>query len=135
MTSTFFIAGALFSHFVAFPWTWVFFASFNTDYMDFLPKISPVFSLYAKMLLAFGVVFQMPTVVLFLARFGMITPRFLMRHFKYAVLIIFIVAAVLSPGTDVVSQVLMAGPMLILYIISIAIAWIFRRRTPREAEA
>jgi sec-independent protein translocase protein TatC len=135
MTTSFFVLGALFSHFVAFPWTWVFFASFNTEYMEFMPKISPVFALYAKMLLAFGIVFQMPTLVLFLARFGLVTPRFLMRNFKYAVLIIFIIAAVLSPGTDVVSQVMMAGPMLVLYIVSIAVAWIFRRRPAADAEA
>jgi sec-independent protein translocase protein TatC len=130
MTTFFFVAGALFSHSVAFPWAWKFFASFSTDYMDFAPKIAPVFSLYAKMLLAFGVVFQMPTVVFFLARLGVITARFLVRNFKYALLIIFIIAAVLSPGTDVVSQVMMAGPMLLLYVISIGIAWVFARREP-----
>lgn len=133
MTTFFFVAGALFSHYVAFPLAWVFFASFSTDYMDFTPKIAPVFSLYAKMLLAFGVVFQMPTVVFFLARLGVITARFLVRNFKYALLIIFIIAAVLSPGTDVVSQVMMAGPMLLLYVISIGIAWIFGRRKPSTA--
>jgi sec-independent protein translocase protein TatC len=134
MTTFFFIAGAAFSHFVAFPWAWVFFASFSTDYMTFTPKIAPVFSLYAKMLLAFGVVFQMPTVVFFLARLGVISARFLVRNFKYALLIIFIIAAVLSPGTDVVSQVMMAGPMLLLYVISIGIAWMFARRRSADAE-
>lgn len=131
MATVFFAAGALFSHFIAFPWAWAFFASFSNEYMDFTPKIAPVFSLYAKMLLAFGLVFQMPTVVFFLARLGVITARFLVRNFKYAFLVIFIIAAVLSPGTDVVSQVMMAGPMLLLYVISIGIAWMFgpkRRR-------
>ena len=70
----------------------------------------------------------MPTVVFFLARMGMVTAGFLIRHFKYAVLIIFILGAVLSPGGDVVSQAMMAGPMLVLYGISIAIAWAFSRR-------
>jgi sec-independent protein translocase protein TatC len=128
LATIFFLAGAMFSHFVAFPWAWTFFASFSTDYMDFTPKIAPVFSLYAKMLLAFGVVFQMPTVVFFLARLGVITARFLVRNFKYALLIIFIIAAVLSPGTDVVSQAMMAGPMLLLYVLSIGIAWLFGRK-------
>ena len=135
MTTFFFLAGALFSHFVAFPWSWVFFASFTTDYMDFMPKIGPVFSLYAKMLLAFGVIFQMPTLVFFLARFGMVSARFLLRYFKYAFLIIFIIAAVLSPGTDVVSQLMMAVPMLLLYLVSIVVAWIFGRRPPRNGAA
>jgi sec-independent protein translocase protein TatC len=126
--SVFFAAGGLFSHYVAFPWAWMFFASYTTEYMTFMPKVSSTFSLYAKMLLGFGVVFQMPTLVFFLARVGGITARFLIRNTKYAILIIFIVAAVLSPGTDVVSQALMAGPMLLLYAISIVIAWVFGKK-------
>lgn len=133
MTTFFFVAGALFSHYVAFPWSWVFFASFTTDYMDFIPKLGPVFSLYAKMLLAFGLIFQMPTIVLFLARFGIVSARLLIRYFKYAFLGIFVIAAVISPGTDVVSQLMMAVPMLLLYVVSIGVAWIFGRRKPREA--
>ena len=128
MATFFFVSGVLFSHFIAFPWTWAFFASFSTDYVDFMPKVSPVFSFYAKMLLAFGLIFQMPTLVFFLARFGLVTARFLIRYFKYAVLVIFIVAAVLTPGTDVVSQLMMAVPMLLLYGISILIAWIFGKK-------
>lgn len=135
MSTFFFLAGALFSHFVAFPWTWVFFASFTTDYMEFLPKIGPVFSLYAKMLLAFGVIFQMPTLVFFLARFGIVTARMLIRYFKYALLGIFIVAAVLTPGTDVVSQAMMAIPMLALYGVSIGVAWIFGKKKPASDDA
>ena len=69
----------------------------------------------------------MPTVVFFLARMGVVTAGFLVRNTKYAILIIFIIAAVISPGTDVVSQVLMAGPMLVLYGFSILIAWVVRR--------
>ncbi|HXH08057.1 MAG TPA: twin-arginine translocase subunit TatC [Vicinamibacterales bacterium] len=127
-STIFFVAGALFSHYVAFPWAWAFFASFATDYIRFMPKVSPAFSLYAKMLLAFGLIFQMPTLVFFLARVGAISARFLLRNFKYAVLVIFIIAAALSPGTDIVSQALMAGPMLVLYVISIVIAWVFAKK-------
>jgi sec-independent protein translocase protein TatC len=129
-STVFFLIGALFSHYVAFPWTWQFFISFETPYMQFMPKISEAFSLYVTMLLGFGLIFQMPTIVLFLARMGVVTAGFLLRHTKYAVLIIFIVAAVISPGTDVVSQCLMAGPMLGLYGISILVAWIFGKRKP-----
>lgn len=132
MTTFFFVAGAVFSHFVAFPWSWVFFASFTTDYMDFVPKLAPVFSLYAKMLLAFGLIFQMPTIVLFLARFGIVSARLLIRYFKYAFLGIFIIAAVISPGTDVISQLMMAVPMLLLYLVSIGVAWMFGKRKPVE---
>ena len=128
----FFVAGAAFSHYVAFPYTWKFFLGFETTYLEFRPKISDVFSLWVKMLLAFGVIFQMPTIVFFLARMGMVTAGFLIKHTKYAVLIIFVLGAVLSPGTDVVSQALMAGPMLVLYALSIVIAWLFAKRKPAE---
>jgi sec-independent protein translocase protein TatC len=128
--TVFFVVGAAFSHYVAFPYTWKFFLGFETAYLEFRPKISDVFSLWVKMLLAFGVIFQMPTLVFFLARMGMVTAGFLIRHTKYAVLIIFILGAVLSPGTDVVSQALMAGPMIVLYGLSIGIAWLFAKRKP-----
>ncbi|HXW07058.1 MAG TPA: twin-arginine translocase subunit TatC [Vicinamibacterales bacterium] len=131
--TVFFLSGAAFSHYIAFPFTWKFFLGFETQYLEFRPKISDVFSLWVKMLLAFGVIFQMPTIVFFLAKMGVVTARFLIRHTKYAVLVIFILGAVLSPGTDVVSQALMAGPMLVLYVLSIGIAWMFQKR-PRADE-
>jgi sec-independent protein translocase protein TatC len=132
LSSIFFILGGLFSHYVAFPWTWKFFIGFSNEYLVFMPKIDEAFSLYSKMLLGFGLIFEMPTLVFFLARMGVITARFLLRYFKYAVLIIFIVAAVVSPGTDMMSQVIMAVPMLGLYAISILIAAIFGKRSLRE---
>jgi len=125
--TTFFALGAIFSHYVAFPWTWKFFLSWQTEYMEFRPSIGEAFGLYVKMLLGFGLIFQMPTIVYFLARLGLVTAKFLLRHTKYAVLIIFIIAAVISPGTDVVSQCLMAGPMLALYALSILVAWAFAK--------
>jgi sec-independent protein translocase protein TatC len=124
----FFLSGAAFSHFVAFPWTWRFFLGWENEYMRFLPSIGPVFSLYVKMLLGFGVVFQMPTVVFFLARMGLVSAGFLVRHTKYAILIIFILAAVISPGGDIPSQMLMAVPMLGLYGFSIFVAWMFAKK-------
>jgi sec-independent protein translocase protein TatC len=129
----FFLLGAAFSHWIAFRWTWAFFKSWENPYMKFLPNVGDAFSIYVKMLLAFGLIFQMPTVVFFLARMKVVTARFLARNTKYAVLIIFIVAAVISPGTDVVSQALMAGPMLALYALSILIAWLVAPK--RRADA
>lgn len=131
LMSTFFVlAGAAFSHFVAFPWTWKFFIDFTADYVQLMMKLGPAFSLYVKMLLAFAVIFQMPTLVFFLARMGVVTHRFLIVKFKYAVLLIFVLGAVLSPGGDVVSQALMAGPMLVLYGLSILIAWAVGQKKP-----
>jgi sec-independent protein translocase protein TatC len=124
LSTLFFTAGAAFAHYVAFPWAVVFFASFETEDMVFIPRIAPIFSMYVKTILAMGIVFEMPTLVFFLAKVGIATPRWLIRNFKYAVLVIFIAAAVLTPGTDPVSQFIMAGPMILLYLLSIGIAWV-----------
>ena len=125
MATFFFAGGAFFSHFLLFPWAWGFFAGFGTDYMEFLPRIQPAFSLYVKLVLACGLMFQMPTLVFFLSRVGAITPRFLIRNTKYAILLIFIVAAILTPTGDPVTLTMMAAPMTVLYGLSILIAWIF----------
>lgn len=130
MSTVFFIGGVFFSHYVVFPAMWRFFASFSTDSVEFAPRIEPVFSLYVRMALGMGAVFEMPTVIMFLARVGMVTPGFLIRHTKYAILIIFIVAALVTPSPDVVSQFLLALPMFVLYAFSIGVAWVFQKRTP-----
>ena len=132
LATLFFLAGALFSHFMLFPWAWGFFASFSTGYMEFFPRIQPAFSLYVKLLLACGFVFQMPTVVFFLARVGAVTPGFLARNIKYAILLIFIFAAILTPTGDPVTLTMMAAPMLVLYGLSIGIAWVFGRGHDRN---
>jgi sec-independent protein translocase protein TatC len=120
-----FVVGAAFTHYIAFPYVMAFFASFNTPDLLFLPKLADVFDLYTKMLLGMGAVFQLPTVVFFLAKAGMISARFLLRNFKYAFLLIFIAAAVITPTGDMVTQAIFAAPMVALYILSIVIAWIF----------
>jgi sec-independent protein translocase protein TatC len=124
MSTIGFILGALFNHYVVFPWMMSFFASFNTADLVFMPRLDDVFSLYTKMLLGMGVVFQMPTVVFFLAKMKLVTWRFLLRSFKYAVLIIFVAAAVITPSGDMVTQTIFAAPMVGLYILGILIAWI-----------
>lgn len=130
--TVFFVCGALFSHYVVFPAAWVFFAGFSTDYMEFTPRIAPVFSLYVRMGLGLGAVFQIPTLVMFLARVGLVTPGMLARNLKYALLAVFVVAALITPGADPLSQVLVAVPMMGLYILSIGIAWVFRKRKVAE---
>lgn len=131
-----FVSGAAFSHYVVFPWAFSFFAGFSSQNLVFMPRIEPVFAMYTKMLLAFGLVFQMPMLVLVLARFGLVTAGFLWRNIKYAILIIFIAAAILTPSADPVGQTLMAAPMVVLYLISIGVAWLFgKRRTPQDAAA
>ena len=128
LSTLFFVGGCLFSHYLLFPIAWRFLASFSTDFMTFMPRIQPTFSLYVRLMLACGVVFQMPTLVLFLARVGVVTAGFLLRNTKYAILIIFIVAAVLTPTGDPATLTLMAAPMIVLYALSIGIAWLVAPR-------
>src|SRR5262245_1630053 len=132
MSSIFFIAGAAFSHYVVFPLTWKFFVSFTSDYLTFMPRIEPAFALYIKMILAFGLVFQMPTIVLFLARMGVVTAGFMWRHTQYALLIIVIVSAIVTPDGGGVSLVAMSVPLFFLYLFSIALAWIFGKKREKE---
>jgi sec-independent protein translocase protein TatC len=124
MSTTGFVGGAAFNHYIIFPFMMTFFASFNTADLIFMPRLEDVFDLYSKMLIGMGLVFQMPTVVFFLAKMRMVTARFLLRNTKYAVLAIFVIAAVITPSGDMVTQTIFAAPMLGLYALSILIAWI-----------
>ena len=128
MSTVCFVAGAAFSHYVVFPLTWRFFVSFTTDILTFMPRIEPAFSIYLRLLLAFGVVFQMPTIVLFLARMGVLTARFMVRNIKYAILGIVILSAVVTPDGGGVSLVAMSGPLVLLYVFSIGLAWMFGKK-------
>ena len=134
MASVFFVGGAAFNHYILFPIAWVFLAGFSTDYMMFMPRIAPVFSLYAMLMLAMGLIFEMPAVILVLARMGLATAGFLWRNIKYAILIIFIASAVITPTGDPMTQALMAGPMIVLYVLSIGLAWLFGKRRRRIEE-
>jgi sec-independent protein translocase protein TatC len=127
------IAGAAFSHYVLYPSMMGFFGTFSTARIRFTPRIDDVVDLYLRMMLGMVVVFQIPTVVFFLSKMGMVTARFLWRNLKYAILLIFIAAAVLTPSSDPWNQTAFALPMIALYLLSIAIAWIVRpKREPSE---
>jgi len=123
LTTLGFALGAAFNHYVAFGFMMTFFASFNTTELAFMPRLQDVFGLYTKMLLGLGIVFQLPTVVFFLAKMKLVTARFLASNLKYAILIIFVVAAVITPGGDMMTQTIFAAPMVALYLFSILIAW------------
>jgi sec-independent protein translocase protein TatC len=134
MSSTLFVAGAAFSHYLVFPIVWRFFVSFDTDFLTFMPRVEPAFSMYLRLVLALGITFQLPTLVLFLARLGVVTPRLMIRHFKYAVLIIVVASAALSPDGGGVGMLAMGGPVVILYILSIGLAWIFGKKRTKQLE-
>ena len=122
-TTVGFLLGAAFNHYISFPYLMVFFSSFNTPDLAFMPKLEDVFGLYSKMLIGMGLVFQMPAVIFFLAKMRLVTAKFLASNFKYAILIIFVAAAVITPSGDMMTQAIFAAPMLGLYLLSIFIAW------------
>jgi sec-independent protein translocase protein TatC len=124
LTSVGAVSGAAFSHYVLYPSMIAFFGTFNSPDLAFMPRVEEAFDLYLKMMFGMVLVFQMPTVVFFLARMRMVTASFLWRHIRYAVLIIFIAAAVLTPSSDPWNQTVFAAPMLVLYVLSIGLAWV-----------
>jgi sec-independent protein translocase protein TatC len=118
------IGGALFTHYIMFPASVAFLGTFHTPAMKFVPRVEDTFELYKNMMIGMVLVFQMPTLVFFLARMRLVTARFLWRNFQYAILVIFILAAVLTTSTDWWNQTMFALPMIGLYLLSIVLAWI-----------
>ncbi|PYR34610.1 MAG: hypothetical protein DMF93_23170 [Acidobacteria bacterium] len=111
-----------------------FFGTFHSADLEFRPRVEDAFDLYTRMLLGMVLVFQMPTVIYFLAKMRLVTARFLAVNTKYAILIIFIVAAVLTPDGSPWNQTLFAAPMIALYLLGIAIAWAVAPRSPAGAQ-
>jgi sec-independent protein translocase protein TatC len=133
LSTLFFVGGALFGYFVVFPFGFKFFLSFATDTIRPMPSMKEYLSFSAKLLLAFGIVFELPLIITFLAKLGIVTVDFLKKYRKYAILIFFCGAAVLTPP-DVVTQIMMALPLMLLYEISILGARIFGREK-KDADA
>jgi sec-independent protein translocase protein TatC len=127
LSSFFFVGGALFGYFIVFPLGFKFFLSFSTETIRPMLKMSEYLSFSAKLLLAFGLAFELPLVLTALARLGIVTVPFLKKNRKYALVLFFIGSAILTPP-DVVSQVLMAFPLMALYELSIIGAKVFGRK-------
>ncbi len=133
-SSIFFISGAAFCFFTVFPIAFKFFMGFATDTIVPMISVEEYLGFALKLLIAFGVVFEMPLFAYFLSRFGILSPDFMRRQRRYAILLIFIVAAILTPP-DVFSQCLMAIPMLLLYEVSIYVSAIAYKKKENKAEA
>jgi sec-independent protein translocase protein TatC len=126
-----FVGGALFGYFIVFPLGFRFFLSFANDYIQALPSINEYFSLAIKLLFCFGIAFELPVVIFFLAKIGLVTPELLRKKRKYALLLMFVVGAILTPP-DVVSQVMLALPLIALYEFGIIVSVIGTRKKPEE---
>jgi len=123
-----FLGGAAFGYFVVFPPAFRFLIGYASDVLDPMPGVSEYFSLALRLLLAFGAVFELPVLMVFLAKIGIVNADFLRKHRKYAILAAFVIAAILTPTPDVVNQFFMAGPLILLYEVSIYAVRVFARR-------
>src|SRR5690349_1192456 len=131
LSSISFVLGAAFAYYIIFPPAAKYLLGLGSDFRLLL-KADDYFDFIIIVMLGMGVVFQMPAITYVLARIGLITARLMIRVWKMALIVILIVAAVLSPTNDIPNMLLFAAPMLVLYVISIFIAWIFNkpRTTP-----
>jgi sec-independent protein translocase protein TatC len=135
MASVFFLGGCAFAYYIAFPRAANFLLGVATGgNLRPLVAADEYFDLIIIIMLGLGVVFEIPTVTFFLSRLGLVSPGLLLRVWRYAMILIFIVAAVLSPTTDIPNLLVFAAPMMILYFLSVGIAWVFHRRRQTEKE-
>jgi len=128
-----FLAGASFGYFVVFPVMFEFFTGFEAEYVRSAWTMREVFGFTTRMFLAFGVAFELPILVLFLSLAGILSAGQLLRGTPYAILAIFVAAAILTPSPDWVSQVLLGVPMVGLYLLGVGVAWLFGRRKQADA--
>ena len=128
-----FVGGALFGYFIVFPFGFKFFLGFANEYIQALPSVKQYFSFAIKLLFAFGIVFELPVVAFFLSKMGIVTPELLKKKRKYALLMTFVMAAILTPP-DVITQLMMAGPLILLYEVGIIVARIARKKKDIEEE-
>lgn len=130
----FFIGGAAFGYFVVFPVGFEFFLEFASENIKAMPSMGDYLSFASTLLLAFGLIFELPLVIVAMAKMGIVTVPFLRKNRKYAILLFFIVAAILTPTPDAVNQCLMALPLCLLYEISIFGAILFVKKKPVEED-
>jgi sec-independent protein translocase protein TatC len=128
LSSLCFLGGAAFGYFVVFPPAFRFLLGYSADFLSPMPAVNEYFSLSLRLLLAFGAIFELPILMVFLARIGIVDVAFLNKNRKYAILINFIIAAVLTPTPDIVNQMLMGIPLLVLYEVSVIAVWLFGRK-------
>jgi len=133
VSSLFFIGGALFAYFLVFPLGFKFFVAFGTDLIKPMLSMREYLSFSMKLLLAFGIIFELPIFMFFIARIGLVDSAILIKKRKYAILLVFVTAALFTPP-DVVTQCMMAVPLIILYEISVWVVKLGEKRTGANTE-
>ena len=132
-SSLFFFGGALFGYLIMYPWACRFFISIGSDFQSMI-AINDFLDFTLKFLLGIALVFEMPTLVFFLAKVGIVSAGWMIRKFKYAVLVIFIIAAIITPTPDMITQTILAVPMIALYWLSILVAFLVGKKKKPKAE-
>jgi sec-independent protein translocase protein TatC len=131
-TTAFFVAGGYFGWAVAFPMVCRFLLTVGSDFKQVI-TVNEYFAMSSKVILGLGVVFELPVLIGFLARLGVVGHRFLLRHFRWAVLAIFVIAAIITPTPDIPTQCVFAVPMIVLYLLGVLLAWLFGKRVEAPA--
>jgi len=134
-TTLFFIGGAAFCYFLVFPFVFRFFMEFSEGSLRAMPALHQYLSFVTHMIIAFGLVFEMPIIFFFLGRVGLVNYKWLARQRRIAIVLVFVAAAVLTPGPDVASQLLLAGPLLILFELSLQVVRFTGRKPAPEEDA
>jgi sec-independent protein translocase protein TatC len=132
LSSVSFVVGAAFAYYILFPPAVRYLLGLGEDFRLLL-RATDYFDFITLIMLAMGIIFQMPAITYVLARIGLISAGLLLRSWKLAVVIILIVAALVSPTGDIPNMMLFAAPMMVLYVVSIGIAWFFGRKRTAEA--
>lgn len=125
--SLFFIMGGYFGYRFLLPATCAFFVETGKQFKQMV-TVDDYFSFASTIILATGLVFETPILIFFLARLGIVTPAFLMQKFKYAIVLSFVVAAIVTPTPDIVTQAALAVPMILLYLIGVGVAYVFGKK-------
>jgi sec-independent protein translocase protein TatC len=127
-----FASGCAFGYYQAFPVVVRFLVGMGREFQAVI-TINQYLGTASKVILGLGICFQLPILVFFLARMGVVTERFLLAKFKYAVLAIFVLAAIVTPTPDIATQLVFAVPMVLLYLLGVGIAFVFKRRDEKLA--
>ena len=132
-SSLLFITGGCFAYFVAFPFALQYLVQWGRDLgMNPVVSAKEYFDLFVMVEHGLGIVFEIPAVIFVLSRIGLVTPWFLLRNLKYAVLLAFIVAAIITPTSDVPNLMIMAVPMILLYMLGVIVAFVFGKKRKKE---
>src|SRR5215831_7814599 len=132
-SSLLFIVGGLFGYFVAFPFALRFLLEWEKNMgVTALINATQYFDLFIMVELGLAIIFEIPAVIFVLSRIGLVSGSFLLRNTRYAILAAFIIAAVITPTTDIPNMMMMAGPMVLLYMLGVVVAFLFGKKRTRE---